>query len=364
MLTDIKPEISNAELAHRRMNHYNVKTIRLAQEKGILNTGLKLTSKDTMSKKHCNGCAIGKITRRHAVTQRKKKKAKGLIPPKQPRKPDFERGKWYTVEEILKMVKPYGYELSLDAAGPFRVAWDGSKYAFVLTDSSTGTQIWIFTNQKSQIQGSDVGKRLKRELLKTMDPTNIQRFYRLKSDRAGEQLSNEFHQNVARELGITDRETNVPGNSHHNERAERAIRTTTESAAANMASQRVPHLLWPEAYKVAAEIADKLPCKSNPNNYSPYQMRQLLATGRSPDVVDLSWFRIPFTRVSYVEQKDRSLRVLGRGMMGVYVGMERGTKGYKVIPIDQVTRRLRPAKQRLVAPKDIYFDEASEFPTT
>lgn len=369
-LTDIRGPVGI--LAHKRLNHYSMKTLRSAQEKGTLYTGFPLRNENTKHESLCIGCAIGKITRRHRVTQKRnksvKEKLKRIINKKDIDEPigklkaHREIAVWLTVEEILQLVKPYGHEGYLDTVTPYPVAWDGSRHAFVWIDKSTNTQIWLYGPYKSDVQGTVIGKQLKRKLLGTMDPTNM-KFYRLGSDRAGELLSNEFHQNVARELGIKDRRTNVPGNSYQNSRAERAIRTTTESVAANMAEKGAPQHLWTYGYEMAAAISDKLPCRSNPNNYSPFQMRYLLATGLKPEPDDVSWFRIPFSSVAYIEERARTERVLGRGKLGILVGMDIGTKGYRVMPVDHKTQRLRPAHTKLVAPKDIYFDEKSKMPT-
>jgi hypothetical protein len=371
-LTDIKFEGSNGVLAHLRLNHYGLRTIREAQNKGTLYTGLELTRENSVWKEHCTGCAVGKITRRHQVTQRKAKAVKNHIskgidlntaPGKEPKRPMRESKQWLTAKEIIETTKPFGYELRIDTVTPFPPAWDGSRHGFVCIETSTNTQVWLYGRDKSDTQGTKYGKKLRRRLLRSMDPTKVQSFYRLGSDRAGELLSDQFHRNAARELGIVDRRTNVPGVSHHNGRAERAIRTVTESAAAMMASQEVPQYLWTEAYDFAEAIYDKLPCRSNPNNYSPHQMRQILATGLEPEPDNVSWFRIPFTRVAYVEQRPRTDRAKGRGKLGVLVGLEPGTKGYTVMPINPRTKRLQPAHKRAVAPKDIYFDERNKMPT-
>lgn len=352
-----------------------------AQNRNQIFTGVELTAKSIKPMSHCRGCAIGKITRRKKVVQRanreskRKIKAGGMLKDDPhihpttrltreiPVKRTYKKSEWYTAKQIIEMVPPYGFELVTDAVVPQPRAWNGHTVGWVFKDTSTKTTWWITTRTRSDIQATIVGDKLRKMLSSTMDPSKITNFFRLKSDNASELLSEEFHRNVGMRLGISERRLTTPGSSYQNGHAERQIRQTTESFAACKEEQGVPDSLWTFGYEGVESVADHLPCKGNPNWYSPNQMRHVLATGTDPEPEDLSWLRILFTRVSYVDPGPRTMRIRGRGKLGIFVGLKRGVKGYRVIPIDHSTMRLQPSKVITVQPEDIYFDERNRMPT-
>ena len=368
-IVDVKFPGDPLHLLHLRCNHYAPVTLLRAIRDGIVITDLKMPEQLPSPTFHCVGCATGKLTTRntmiHNTTKSMKKLRQGnknrlRLNSKSAEQPTSAMPK---LDEILAGLKPYGYELAMDTVGPFNPpSLYGDMYGFIFHERTTSTVWIIFGRNKSDVEARQIGSQLRRDVLPpSMKVKNI---YRLKSDGAGEYLSMDFVQNVADALGVGERKLTAPNSSYQNTRAERAIRTVTESAAAIMNTQRVPPSFWRDAYEVAVETRDMLPCHSNPRSYSPRQMRELVATRNWPAPVDLSWLRIPFTRVAYLDPPPRSQRYKGRGQLGIFVGYRRETRGYYVTPINIRTLKYKPSSTVLVPPSRIYFDERNPMPST
>ena len=268
LAVDIRFEGPREVLLHMRCNHYNTDTLLRAIRDGRMITGLTIRRR-FKRKSLCVGCCKGKLTARK-IKAREKPKA-GLAPRVVK---DFHLRRKQTVGEILKSSKPYAFELCSDIVGPFVPAsHDGYRYGFIFVMDGSLTSWILFGRNKSDIEARRIGKILRRLCL--TDVSRIKSIYRMKTDGGGEYLSQSFVDNVMLELGIEVRRVTVRDSSYQNALAERAIRTITESASAIMAARRVPDMFWSDAYRVAVEIRDRLPCTSNPNSYSPAQMRQV-----------------------------------------------------------------------------------------
>ena len=255
----------------------------------------------------------------------------------------------------------YGYEIAMDVIGPFVPdSVNGNRYVLLVHEKASRTVWQMPLRSKSDVQAKKVGETLKRDML--IPTQNVHSVYRLKTDGAREFLSLEFVDNVVRALGITDRRVTAPESSYQNAEAERAIRTVTESAAAIMAERGVPDYFWEFAYDAAVEIRDMLPCEPNHGGMSPRQARHVLTTGTPAPPDDISWWRVPFSVVAFLDPPERSRRYLGRGSLGLFVGYRRGSKGYKVIPFNARTHKYLPSHVIFVPPSRIYFDEYGRMP--
>jgi len=104
---------------------------------------------------------------------------------------------------------------------------------------------------------------------------------------------NALLQNYLAKNGITH-ETNIPHTSQQNGRAESAIRDTRRKARALLIQAHLPIAAWSFAVVEAARIANLLPCSSNPDSKSPYEMVTGEKANRSQLLVfgSIAWVRI------------------------------------------------------------------------
>ena len=100
-------------------------------------------------------------------------------------------------------------------------------------------------------------------------------------------------QNYLAQHGITH-ETNIPRTSQQNGRAESAIRDIRRKARTLLIQAHLPIAAWAFAVVEAARIANLLPCSSNPDSKSPYEMVTGEKANRSQLLVfgSIAWARI------------------------------------------------------------------------
>jgi len=114
---------------------------------------------------------------------------------------------------------------------------------------------------------------------------------------------NTLLQNYLAKNGITH-ETNIPHTSQQNGRAESAIRDTRRKARALLIQAHLPIAAWAFAVVEAARITNLLPCSSNPDSKSPYEMVTGEKADRSQLLVfgSIAWVRIhPDKRASKMD---------------------------------------------------------------
>ncbi|CDO74894.1 hypothetical protein BN946_scf184988.g1, partial [Trametes cinnabarina] len=209
------------------------------------------------------------------------------------------------------------------ADGPMRTASVGSGFLYFASfiDDFSGLGIAYFLKRKSDSMKAfdnfkawaetQTGKKIKR----------------VRSDRGGEYLSNEFTQHLL-DLGI-EHQKSTPDSPQQNGRAERWNRTIVEKAMSMLHYAGLSHGFWQLAVEAAVHI------------YNPWD-------GTVPDV---SYFRVFGCKAFvHVQKAKREGKLDKKAVEMIFVGYEPGTKGYKF---------WNPATRSIVVSRDVIFDEES-----
>ena len=168
----------------------------------------------------------------------------------------------------------------------------------------------------------------------------------VRSDNGTEFLNKDFRR-LVHHKGYLHQLTNAYS-SHQNGVAERSIRTITEAACAMLIESRLPHDLWDYALAHAAFVRNRIPRSGE--DITPYEK----LFNRRPNVAGLAIFgqtvvvRIP------EEVRDKSLRFLGRGQLGAFIGNSEEKKG-SVIYLPAHERMIVESKN-VQAMDSMYYD--------
>ena len=161
---------------------------------------------------------------------------------------------------------------------------------------------------------------------------------RVRSDNAGDFLSDDFREYLRRE-GIIH-ELTVPYAHQQNGKAERYIRTLEDGAITLMADANVPLSFWGDAVLTKQYLMNLTPTSTLPENMTPSEA----FTGNKPDLSHLRvWGCRCFVQIPC------ELRSKGRvhSYEAIFVGYEPGVKGY----------RIRDKHGKYHVSRDIIFDE-------
>jgi hypothetical protein len=232
------------EELHHRLLHIAPPAIREALAKGMLE-GLKLDP-ERVQMGQCESCEYAKASRKPIGKEREPKRCKNL-----------------------------GDEVHSDLWGPSPVQTPGGKTYYVsFTDDHTR-----FTHLYLQSAKSNTFESYKtyEALLKTQHNASIKR---LRSDRGGEYLSDEFSRHL-RSKG-TERKLTTHDTPQHNGVAERLNRTLVERVRAVMHASKLPKMLWGEAIMHAVYVKNRTATRSL-DGKTPYEMLY----GKKPNMKDL-----------------------------------------------------------------------------
>ncbi|KAL7284388.1 hypothetical protein ACG7TL_001678, partial [Trametes sanguinea] len=224
-----------------------------------------------------------------------------------------------------------------DLDGPMRTALVGSGYLYFASfiDDFSGLGIAYYLKRKS-----DAMKAF--DSFKAWAETQTgKKIKRVRSDRGGEYLSNEFTQHLL-DLGI-EHQKSTPDSPQQNGRAERWNHTIVEKAMSMLHHAGLSHGFWQLAVEAAVHIYNRQP------------MRRLKwrcpITAWDGTVPDVSYFRVFGCKAFvHVQKSKREGKLDKKAVEMIFVGYEPGTKGYKF---------WNPATRSIVVSRDVIFDEES-----
>ena len=143
-----------------------------------------------------------------------------------------------------------------DLVGPMPIESNsGNRYAAVFTDDATRARWILFLRQKSDFPAAtDI---LFSTLVHGPDKRTVQRFM---SDNGGELTGAEFEAVLSKHK--IQAQTSGPYTPQQNGVAERANRTIGELARCLMIQSGLPDIYWPEAWRHAVYLINRLPTKA------------------------------------------------------------------------------------------------------
>ena len=134
--------------------------------------------------------------------------------------------------------------------------------------------------------------------------------------------------------------TTMPYSPQRNGVVERRNQTVVEIVRCLLKSMQAPSKFWGEAVKMAVYILNRSPTKSL-NQKTPFEAW----FGRKPSARHLRTFGC----VAYAKRNGPGVTKLAdRSILGVFLGYEPGTKGYRVF---------YPVNEKLMLSRDVVFDE-------
>lgn len=301
-------------LWHKRIGHVNFSALKHMADTKLVE-GLPKIEVPT---RLCEACVVAKQTRKSYPKQTK-----------------------FRAKERLELVHA-------DLCGPITPPTPaGNKYFMLLVDDHTRV-MWVYMLKNKD----DAFSTLKTFRAQVETETGL-KLKTLRTDRGGEFLSTQFT-TYCKETGLNHHYT-TPYSPQQNGVVERRNRTVVEMARSNLKSMDVPEKLWGEAVNHAVYILNRITTKSLKNS-TPYE----LWTGRKPNLDHVRVFGcIAYARIAQAHLKkldDRSKKL-------VHLGVEKGTKGYRLL--DPETGSIRVSR-------DVIFEEdrkwewgpATKFKTT
>lgn len=223
--------------------------------------------------------------------------------------------------------------LHMDLCGPFQVASiGGSRYAATFLDDHSRVSIVRLLQYKSELSAAlqEVVLKLENQTGKTLKT--------IRSDRGGEFVNSKVEAWL-HSKGIAHQKT-VPYSPQQNGVAERLNRTLVEKTRAELFDAGLGKEFWGEAMHVANYLRNRSPAAGL--STTPYEA----FTGAKPDVSHLRVFGCPV----WVKVPDQHRKKLDpKGVKGIFVGYEPGTKGYRIW--------LPTAPNRITISRDVLFDE-------
>lgn len=175
------------------------------------------------------------------------------------------------------------YRLHADTSGIIRPSTSsGYRRVLVVVDDASR---WVFVALLRRADMLSTSTALRRILRDASQGESVLRTKLLRTDN-GTEFKNELVDRLLAEADIT-RELTCVGTSRQNPIAERTIGVLFGMARVMLVDASLPATFWGEAIILtAAHVRNRMPCVSNTDQLSPYEVR----FGRRPD---LSYFR-PF----------------------------------------------------------------------
>ena len=285
--------VTPLDILHARLGHLSWSSLRHIDD--------KIESDMRRALATCEGCLLGKSTRRKFVSS------------------------------THRRTEPFAL-LHMDLAGPMNTrSIQGHYYHFVLVDDYTRHKWIYFLTTKS-----DTFSQFKNfhALVRNYHKGSLRA---IRTDRGGEFLSQEFTQYLEKQ-GIHHNLT-VPNTPQQNGVAERANRTIAEAARAMLYGAGMSHGFWEFAVGTAVHVQNRAPSRVT-SNISPYK----LLTGQK---ADLSYLRV-FGCLAYAHITTTRTKYDPTSQKLVFVGYDNSTKGYKL---------WNPLSKRTVISTDVVFEE-------
>ena len=289
-------------IAHRRMGHVSLRTLRRMQKKQIVR-GLKLSDL-TEVEKHppiCRGCVKGKI---HRIS--------------------FSNGRRTTC--II------GELVHSDVGGPMSfTSINGERYYVIFKDDFSGYVKTYFLKKKSEVFSY---YRLLAAWIKNQTGLDI---LTLRSDGGGEFKSKEFSEHLATKG--TKHETSCANTPSQNGVSERFNRTVMETARCMLHSSNAPLWLWSEAIRFATYILNRVPSKEKLKTPHEILFREI------PDVSSILQFGAHAYILALGEGRKK---IDDKSLEGMLVGFDDEQKGYRIYV---------PSLRRIVISIHVKIDE-------
>ena len=318
VIADYKPS-ENAMLLHTRMGHASKKAMIRALKAGN-NLGIPITLHELIHANiFCKACAETHITRKPF-----------------PRSSDTKPHK-----TILGLIHS-------DTAGPRVTSLKYQDHNKHLTGNFRYWQVYVddhskyiwtnFLQRKSQLPKK---MRTMRNLMELDARDSKQhpgpgllplRVLAYRTDNAGELTSKQAIKRLLQ--AMVDHERTVPNASSQNPHAEIAIKVIQDMARTLLHCAKLPAKYWPFAIQCATHLVNRLPCQTNPDNKSRYEM----FTGRKPDYARAKTFGAIVTKYLPIWKRKHGDKQSPSGQGGTrhrLIGYPRKTKGYFVLDTEK-----------------------------
>jgi hypothetical protein len=203
----------------------------------------------------------------------------------------------------------------------------GEQYFVTVLEEWSGWKEVLVVQNKAQIPGA-----VKACLLRLMNKKQC-RIEQIRTDR-GTEFFNTFLKGWTDSLGI-DMQASCARSSPQNGKAERCIRTIKDMARTMMVGTRCSLRLWPEAVRYAADVSNCLPVSGK--KLTPHHA----LWNEKPNISNLKKWGC---RAYIMTPKQGRHALQDRYTPGMFVGLEKGTKGWRVrLPnrSTEVTRNVR-----------------------
>ncbi|KAL4303544.1 hypothetical protein GQ457_10G024470 [Hibiscus cannabinus] len=288
-------------LWHRRMGHFNLRTLKYMQSNDFV-TDLPMLN---ISDDKCDSCQLGKSHR---------------------------------LPFSLDGVKRANMKLELvhsDLCDPMKTSsMNGSKYFVLFIDDLT-RMCWVYF-LKSKLNVLSTFKDFKIFVENQSDC----KLKVLRTDNGGEYVSNEFN-DFCRDSGILHQLT-VPRTPQQNGVCERRNRTVLEMARCMLFEKHLPKLFWAEAVATAVYLLNRLATKAV-DGKTPFEAW----SGSKPSVKHLRVFGS--ICYSHISANMRS-KLDERAWRGIFVGYSSQSKGYRIYNLES---------KMIVVSRDVIFYEDS-----
>ncbi|KAL4341003.1 hypothetical protein GQ457_08G035090 [Hibiscus cannabinus] len=288
-------------LWHRRMGHFNLRTLKYMQSNNFV-TDLPMLN---ISDDKCDSCQLGKSHR---------------------------------LPFSLDGVKRANMKLELvhsDLCGPMKTSsMNGSKYFLLFIDDLT-RMCWVYF-LKSKLNVLSTFKEFKIFAENQSDC----KLKVLRTDNGGEYVSNEFN-DFCRDSGILHQLT-VPRTPQQNGVCERRNRTVLEMARCMLFEKHIPKLFWAEAIATTVYLLNRLATKAV-DGKTPFEAW----SGSKPSVKHLRVFGS--ICYSHISASMRS-KLDERAWRGIFVGYSSQSKGYRIYNLE---------RKMIVVSIDVIFYEDS-----
>ena len=295
-----KPDLLS--LWHFRYGHLGYDNILALKGKAMVN-GMNIQTTDTVDKKSCEGCALGKQHRQPFPKKSDRKTCKPL--------------------ELIHT----------DLCGPMSIPSVGGSRFFVLFIDDYSRYTCVYTiKHKSEVLEKFT------EFVEHVENLFGYRVTSLRSDNGTEYSSQAFAE-YCKLKGIR-RECTIPYTPQQNGVAERANRTIMESARSMLYHSNLPLAFWAEAVSTAVYLKNRSPTSSL-KDMTPYECWY----NRKPDVSNIRVFGCK----TYVHIPDQKRGKLDRKSVPcIFVGYPDNSKGYKLY---------NPESKQMVRSRDVIFLE-------
>src|SRR5882757_5814427 len=229
----------------------------------------------------------------------------------------------------------YGEVIHTDLWGPAQtVSIGGNVYYISFTDDYSRETKIRFLKHKG-----DALEAFKQHVANLTRQHPEARVCKLRSDRGGEYMSNEFTQYL-RDEGI-ERQLTVHDSPQQNGVAERLNRTLVEHARAMLLARNLPKFLWAEAIGYATWLKNRMPSRATPT-LTPHA----LVYNTPANIARAHEFGCKV----YVHQMDAG-KLEARAEEALFVGIDDESKAYRVY---------WPERRRISAERNVIFPPSTE----